>query len=80
MTKDYLDNPRLLEALAAQEHERWSGWMRYQCTHMTLDNVFRWFMQMNIPYSDLPEHSKESDRKEARKTLALLKEALNHDR
>lgn len=62
----------LLEKLANLEHERWSHWMRWMFANWTEENILRWKLQMETPYSNLPERSKESDRKEARKTLALL--------
>jgi len=67
--KPYID---LLETLADIEHERWSGWMRYFYENNTPENNERWKKQMITPYKDLPEHSKESDRREVRKTLAAL--------
>ncbi len=70
------NNEKLLEALANLEHERWSHWMRWLFDHWTEDNIARWKQQMQTPYADLPEHSKESDRKEARKTLALLSKVV----
>lgn len=72
----------LREALAAQEHERWSHWMRWQfeCCIKNEDGsltipapkVERWTRQMNTPYRDLSEQEKESDRREADETLKLL--------
>lgn len=71
-----------IEALAALEHERWSGWMRYQFEKMTFHPdgsatlpawaVERWLRQAATPYADLTEQEKESDRIEVRKTLELL--------
>ena len=68
------DESELIEALASLEHERWSGWEKYREVE-ALDpaNQLRWKAQRDTPYSNLPEHSKESDRVEARKTLALLR-------
>lgn len=76
---------KVVEALAALEHERWSGWMRYlfsKCfsverqsePHYAIIASYaeRWERQMNTPYADLSEQEKESDRVEARKTLAAL--------
>ena len=63
---------KLIEELADQEHERWSGWMRYLFDHFTDENFSRWKQQMITPYAELPEHSKESDRKEARKTMEIV--------
>jgi hypothetical protein len=86
-----LDSPALLETLAAIEHERWSGWMKYQAEHCILiahcgatgthrsGERFdaRWLRQARTPYADLSEAERESDRIEARKTLAAIKAALD---
>ncbi len=37
--------------------------------------VQRWVRQMNAPYATLPEHERESDRKEAREILATIQKA-----
>ena len=66
----------LLETLADIEHERWSSWMQWMFDHWTDENIERWKQQMLTPYADLPEHSKESDRKEVRKTLAAIADTL----
>jgi hypothetical protein len=75
----------LVERLAALEHERWSGWMRYLFTKgycrddgafvMNAESVHWWTHLAETPYADLTEESKESDRAEVRKTLALLSAA-----
>lgn len=65
----------IIELLADVEHERWSGWMRYSLDKMTRNNTYRWRRQMVTPYAELPEHSKESDRAEVRKTVQALKDA-----
>ena len=67
-----LRSEELLEQLADLEHDRWSRWMKYLFSNWTLPNIARWKQQMITPYSGLPEHSKESDRKEARKTLKVI--------
>lgn len=66
--------------------ESWAGWMRYLfawCREnpdgsMTIPaaQVDRWRRQMNTSYTDLPDIEKESDRIEARKILAQLKEEI----
>ena len=71
-----IDDPELLERLADLEHERWSGWMLYQLENLTPENLVRWKRQMVTPYAQLSEREKESDRKEARKSLAVVKAAL----
>ncbi len=73
--KQVLTSDETLEILADIEHERWSSWMQWMFDHWTDKNIARWKQQMLTPYADLPEHSKESDRKEARKTLAAIRKA-----
>lgn len=77
---------KLLEKLADLEHKRWSRWQKYlhsQCKKnddgsLTIpkEKVERWKGQIKTDYKDLSEKEKESDRKEAKKTLQILK---NHD-
>jgi hypothetical protein len=79
--KDLLN---LIERLADQEHARWSRWQQHlhdQCEAQKDGSlviprrlVDRWNLQICTPYSRLPEHSKESDRKEARLTMQLIRE------
>ena len=69
----------LMEKLADIEHERWAGWMWYMWENYTNKNVKRWEKQMITPYKYLPEHSKESDRKEVRKTFAAIKEIIGDE-
>ena len=67
------DEAALVEALAAQEHERWSGWEKYRGSKgSNAVNLNRWKRQRETSYADLSEREKESDRVEARKTIALL--------
>lgn len=69
-----LDDPELLEVLAAVEHERWSGWELYrELQAEDPENVERWSQQRVTLYADLEERYKESDRVEARKGLAIIK-------
>ena len=63
---------QLIEQLADLEHERWSRWMRWMFDNWTDENIIRWKWQMITPYAELPEHSKESDRKEARRTMEIV--------
>lgn len=65
-------NEQLIEQLANLEHDRWSRWMIYMFDNWTEENISRWKWQMITPYAKLPEHSKESDRKEARKTMEIV--------
>jgi hypothetical protein len=81
---DVLDSHELLEALAAIEHDRWSGWEKYRelCVAQvrrngdTESHEDRWRRLRETTYADLSEASKESDRVEVRKTLAAIKSFL----
>lgn len=75
-----LDSPKLLEKLATLEHDRWSGWMKYQFEVWGDAKVAWWKDLMNTPYFSLSEYSKESDRKEARKSLEVIKKALTESK
>lgn len=69
------DGP-LVEQLAALAHEQWSGWMLHLWGHDCPEAQARWLRQVDTPYADLSEDEKESDRKEARRVLAVFKAAL----
>lgn len=74
----------LREALADYAHEAWSGWMEYLFSKSTPNPggtwtmpawaANRWLRQMETPYAELPEGEKESDRAEADKMLALMRD------
>ncbi len=86
-TEAHLNEFDLIEALAAYAHDTWSGWMKYQvgkCSEVTPGSVVprivwepdlmtRWYRQMHTQYKDLPESEKESDRKEARRILEVVR-------
>ncbi len=70
------------EALAALQHEQWSGWMIYlfsRCTSVEggqlipREWVERWTRQMGLPYAELTDAEKDSDRAEADRVIALFK-------
>lgn len=70
------------EALAELEHTRWANWQRYlhsKCVRnsdgsltIPADSVRWWERQIETSYSRLSEQEKDSDRKEADSTMALL--------
>lgn len=72
----------LREKLAAAEHARWSRWQAWVHKIGTRDDggniiiaselVRRWERQISIPYKGLSEPEKDSDRKEADETLAIV--------
>lgn len=80
-----LDSLETLERLANLAHEQWSGWMQYLFEKSTKNQdgtvtipawaVERWQRQVATPYADLSEQEKESDRREARRVITVLKEA-----
>lgn len=77
-----MNEPRIVEELAALAHEQWAGWMRYLflCSDEGPDGTFtiprdkvdRWQRQIITKYARLTEKEKESDRREARKVLQTL--------
>jgi hypothetical protein len=77
---------RLIEELAAIEHERWSQWQRYvhsKCTRqpdgsllLPADLVARWEKQVATNYSALDETDKERDREQVYRYLPLIASAL----
>lgn len=83
-----LNSPRLVEELASIEHERWSHWQRFlhsQCEQqvdgaLTIppNLVSRWTQQMNMPYAELPETEKDSDREQVRRYLPTIAQALKN--
>lgn len=62
----------IMEAIAEFEHLQWRHWTRYMLANLTQENVERWQRQCKTPYSKLSETEKESDRKWARKVIAVL--------
>lgn len=73
------------EALAAEIHEIWAHWMKYlfsvghvnpldNSVRLPTNSVFHWRKQMETPYAQLSEREKESDRHQADKIIAVLKE------
>lgn len=76
----------MIDRLADYAHESWSGWMRYLFKLSTknadgsvtipVELVMRWERQIATNYYDLPDNEQESDRKEARKIVALVADEL----
>ena len=68
-----MDYPKILELLAALEHEQWIEWSRSLTAkeHLSTKRLARW-EHLWKPYDSLTEKEKESDRKYARKVLELL--------
>jgi len=74
------------EELADLEHQRWSRWQKYlhsKCKKLKNKNlvipsalVERWKRQIKTDYKDLTEKEKDSDRKEADKTISKILEEI----
>ncbi len=79
-----INDKKLLELLADLEHKRWSSWQEWVHSISTRNsdgsitisksNVKSWDNLINTDYKHLSELSKESDRKEVRKTLEIIKQ------
>lgn len=79
---------RLIETLAAIEHERWSHWQRHMHSCglrqpdgsllLPADLVQRWERQMATAYCDLSEAEKESDREQVQRYIEVLVSVLEH--
>lgn len=68
-----LRNPELLEDLAALEHRQWRHWAENIADEEEISDE-RWerWESLFVPYQELPEDVKESDREWAREVLATL--------
>ena len=70
------DNSR--EKLAAFMHDTWGNWFAYQLKNSTVENLQRWGIQANTPYSSLTETDKDKDRKFADEIIEIIKEQIEH--
>lgn len=68
------DNIDSREKLAELEHDQWAHWTVYFLNNLTDKNIERWQRQINIPYSELTETEKDSDRAWADKVLKIVRE------
>ncbi len=70
----------ILEALAEIEHDQWVSWSKDIAENEAISpaRLKRW-KALWIPYKDLPEETKESDREWARRVLRLALHDLIHN-
>ena len=76
------DDDEIREGIAEIQHEIWAHWMTYLfsvCTDLSDGRkvipaglVDHWHRQVAMPYSELPETEKDSDRSQADKVMAFL--------
>lgn len=64
------------EKLAAFMHDVWGNWFAYQLNNSTIENLQRWGIQSNTPYSSLTETEKDKDRKFADKIIEIIKNEI----
>lgn len=67
-----MDEPELIEELAALEHEQWEEWSKNVSEEVSEDRQTRW-KEYWVPYDDLTDEVKEQDREWARKVLEIVK-------
>lgn len=70
-----LESRELLEALAAVEHARWAAWMRY-AERAPAEKRADWPRKAGLAYAEMTDAEQESDRIEARKSLAVIAEHM----
>ena len=58
-----------VEAVAAVEHDQWAHWTAYMLDNLSRENIIRWSLQIEIPYAELTEAEKDSDREWAIKAV-----------
>ena len=79
-----LNHESLRESLAALAHDQWSKWMHHMLNKcdfnedltvtIPADLAARWLRQAGATYDELSEGERESDRHQADKVLAVLKQ------
>ena len=85
------NDERLREMLASLSHEIWAHWMKYLFSRCDTEiynlgpvidwsDAERWLRQIDTTYTDLTEREKDSDREQADKIIAVLKEFENNER
>ncbi|MBB3948392.1 hypothetical protein GGQ73_004379 [Rhizobium skierniewicense] len=77
----------LLDQLASIEHERWAHWQKYMHSKALRQPdgsliipaylVTKWERQIALPFAQLSEAEKDSDREQVQKYLPLLKSSLS---
>lgn len=77
-----------IDMLAAVEHQRWAHWQNYLHSEGTKladgslllppDLVARWEKQIQIPFENLSDDEKESDREQVQKYIPVVAEILSN--
>ena len=84
VVRESIDYKEAMEDLADQEHDSWARWMEHLfkkskknpdgTVTIPKSKVDRWERQMKTDYEDLSNKEKESDRKEVRKFVKIMKD------
>jgi len=84
LVRESLETKDIIEDLADQEHDSWARWMEHLFNKseknkdgtvtIPKDKVDRWERQMKTDYDDLSNKEKESDKKEVRKFIKIIKD------
>lgn len=84
--REVLESERVVERLAAIEHERWAHWQKYVHDHchrredgalvIPADLAARWEAQIETPYAELSDEEKDSDREQVQRYLPVIVDAL----
>lgn len=70
---------KLREKLSDLEHKQWQHWTNYFLRHHHYSNFRkRWKNQCSIPYSNLSEKEKDSDRIYADKVIKIVSNKLRY--
>ena len=80
-----------IEKGADLEHKRWAKWQKYmhskilpsahdEIMEIGTEMINHWNRQINTPYSELTEKEKDSDRKEVRQYLPLIRNLIQSER
>ena len=85
LVRESLESKDIIEDMADQEHDSWARWMEHLFNKseknpdgtvtIPKDKVDRWERQMKTDYEDLSDKEKESDRKEVRKFIKIVKKS-----
>jgi len=84
-----MTNSELIERLADKEHAGWAHWMDYLFSKCLMNDrreviiplplVERWRKQAEIPYTQLSEREKQSDRDEVAHILPIIDEYVRNE-
>ena len=64
----------MIEQVAELEHKQWAHWTKHMLDNLTPENIERWRVQIETPYSELTEKEKDSDRVWAKAAIEAMRE------